>query len=71
MENLDVIIEIVQSTIAGKGTSVNRALIESGAGKDFIANMKKGRYPSINKFAALAEYLDVSIDCLVGRRRPD
>ena len=71
MENLDVIIEIIQSMIADKGTSVNKTLMESGAGKDFIANMKKGRYPSINKFAALADYLDVSIDCLIGRRRPN
>ena len=67
MDNLSEIIITVQNIIANKGLSVNKALTESGAGKDFIANMKKGMTPSANKFSALADYLDCSVDYLLGR----
>lgn len=44
-----------------------RVYTKSGAGKDFISNIKKGSVPSIEKIFALAEYLDCSIDYLLGR----
>ena len=40
---------------------------ESGAGKDFVSNIKDGRTPSIEKVHLIAEYLDCSIDYLLGR----
>lgn len=40
---------------------------KSGAGKDFISNIKKGSAPSIEKVYALADYLDCSVDYLLGR----
>lgn len=67
MQNLPEIITTIQSLISNKGLSVNKTLVESGAGKDFIANMKKGTIPSVNKFSSLADYLDCSVDYLLGR----
>lgn len=44
-----------------------RIYTKSGAGKDFISNIKKGSTPSIDKVLALAVYLDCSVDYLLGR----
>lgn len=44
-----------------------RVYTKSGAGKDFVSNIKKGSAPSIEKVSALAEYLDCSVDYLMGR----
>ena len=67
MNNLQFIIERVQLIVKEKKTNINRACIESGIGKDFIANMKKGQVPSVEKFSDLADYLNVSVDYLIGR----
>ena len=67
MHTLPEIIATIQNTINDKNLSVNKTLVESGAGKDFIANMKKGTVPSVQKFSALADYLNVSVDYLLGR----
>jgi transcriptional regulator with XRE-family HTH domain len=47
--------------------SIAKALIESGAGKDLLVNMRKGQTPSVDKFKLLADYLDCSVDYLLGR----
>ena len=39
---------------------------ESGVGKDLIANMKKGKTPSVAKVADLAHYLGVTTSELLG-----
>ena len=57
----------IQSVIKQNGHTVNEALVNSKAGKDLIANMKKGQIPNVEKIVLLAEYLDVSVDCLLGR----
>ncbi|HBM99274.1 MAG TPA: hypothetical protein DD413_07580 [Ruminococcus sp.] len=44
-----------------------RIYTKSGAGKDFVSNIKKGSAPSIEKVYALADYLDCSVDYLLGR----
>jgi hypothetical protein len=67
VQSLQFIIDRVQDTVKIKRFSVNKALVESGAGKDFIANMRKGQTPSPKMFSDLAFYLDVSVDYLLGR----
>ena len=67
MQDLQNIIEIIQQVCGGKNISVNKALTESGVGKDLIANMRKNQIPAMNKFADLADYLDCSVDYLLGR----
>lgn len=44
----------------------NKALIDSGVGKDFVTNISKGSAPSIDKIFKLADYFNVSIDYLLG-----
>ena len=65
--NKEVLIENISSLSLKNKTSINKALIDSGAGKDFIANLKKGQIPSIEKLMIIADYFGVSIDFLLGR----
>lgn len=67
MEDLQFVISRVQLVLDNKKISANKAFLESGVGKDFIANMRKGMTPSVDKFSDLSDYLGVSIDYLVGR----
>lgn len=67
MQDLQKIIEVIQQTCKEKNISPNRAFIESGVGQSLIANMLKGQIPAVNKISDLADYLDVSIDYLLGR----
>lgn len=67
MQDLDCIIELIQNEANRRHVSVNKIFMECGIGKDFIANMKKGRIPSTDKFCDLADYLNVSVDYLLGR----
>lgn len=43
-----------------------RVYTKSGAGKDFVSNIKKGSAPSIEKVYLLADYLGCSVDYLLG-----
>jgi len=52
-------------------TTVNKALIESGAGKNLIANLKKESIPSVESILKLAEYFNVSVDYLLGKDKLD
>ena len=65
MDNIDLI-ERIKSLCTQKKISVNQALSESGAGKSFITNLRRGSEPSAVKLNSLASYLGVSIDYLLG-----
>lgn len=39
---------------------------ESGAGKDFLTNLKKGQSPSLGKAQQLAQYLGCTVSDLLG-----
>ena len=67
MENAQYIEMIIKDLAVKRKTSVNQILINSGVGKDFIKDMKRNQTPSVRKFSDLADYLNVSIDYLVGR----
>jgi transcriptional regulator with XRE-family HTH domain len=60
------IIKNIQSICSAKGLSVHQALSNSGAGPSMITDMRRGSIPSAKKFALLAEYLQVSVDNLLG-----
>ena len=62
----DMIISRIEELAKQKGISKTKALTESGAGKDFIANIKKGQTPSVAKLQKLSEYFEVSTDYLLG-----
>lgn len=68
----DMIISRIEELAKQKGVSKTKALTESGAGKDFIANIKKGQTPSVAKLQKLSEYFEVSTDYLLGiKSEPD
>lgn len=62
----NVIITKIEELAARHNISKTKALTESGAGKDFISNIKKGQTPSIRKLQKIAAYFNVSVDYLLG-----
>jgi len=69
-EELDIVsyndfIQRIEILSQERGINKTNALKESGAGKDFIANIKKRQKPSLEKTVMLADYFNVSIDYLV------
>ena len=50
--------------------SVNQALLQSGVGKDFVSNAKRGSVPSAVKIQRLAEFFNVSADYLLSTDVP-
>ncbi len=67
MYNVQIIEERIMSIADKMGLSKNKLLINAHLGKSFFDNMKKGQVPSVEKLHTMADYLDVSIDYLVGR----
>jgi len=67
MYNAQILISRLEKRISIRGTSATKALDESGAGKDMIANLKKGQTPTVSKVQAIADYLGCSVDYLLGR----
>lgn len=65
--NRELLIDRIKELSQAKSISATKALQESGAGKDFIANLKKGQAPSIEKIAIVADYFNVSVDYLLGK----
>lgn len=48
-------------------TNPNQLGLQSGAGKSFVDNLKKGSFPAVDKIYKVANYFDCSIDYLLGR----
>lgn len=55
------------SIAALSGLSKNKLLINVNLHKSIFDNMKKGQIPSIDKIHLIANYLDCSVDYLLGR----
>ena len=67
----ELIIENIGFLAELRHISKNRALVESGAGKDFIANMRKGQVPSGEKLQRISNYFNVPIDELINKHSID
>lgn len=52
------------------GESITSFYTNSGAGRSFPDNLKKGRMPSFDKVLMIADYAGVSVERLVGRAEP-
>lgn len=57
---------VITEQCSAKGVSQNTAFNESGVGRSFYDNIKKGSVPSVDKLQALAMYFGISLDYLVG-----
>ena len=67
MYDLQLIEERIMSIAASKDLSKNKLLINAGLNKSVFDNMKKGQIPSVDKIHKIADYLDCSVDYLLGR----
>lgn len=63
------IYEIIEAILSKKGISDRQMMNESGLKRGVLDNMKKGSMPSADKIAAIADYLNVSVDYLLGREQ--
>ena len=56
-----------------KGVTVKTALQNAGVGEKMVSNMsgKKGSYPQSDKLAKIADYLNCSVDYLLGREEKE
>lgn len=62
----ELFVQNVKKVCALRGTTPTVACRESGAGKDLLANLKKGSSPSVEKVQMLAQYLGVTTSELLG-----
>lgn len=67
MVNQLLVAERIQDLCDTAGVSINKMLNECGAGTRLVQNLKKGSYPSADKFLKIAEYFNCSIDYILGR----
>ena len=64
--NVDIFVQNVKTLCKLKGTTPTSACEASGAGRNFMDNIKKGSIPSVAKVQMLAEYLGVTVSELLG-----
>ncbi len=67
MYNLQLIENRIMSIAKEMGLSKNKLLINTNLNKSVFDNMKRGQIPSIDKIHIIADYLDCSVDYLLGR----
>lgn len=64
--NVEVFVQNVKLLCKLKGTTPTNACEESGAGRNFMDNIKKGSIPSVAKVQMLSDYLGVTTSELLG-----
>lgn len=67
MQSIQSVAIRIKNLCDKQGISVNKMLIDSGAGARTYHNMLAGSYPSADKVAKIADFFDVSVDYLLGR----
>ena len=68
--NIEIFVENVKKYCKARGTTPTAAAEESGAGRNFMDNIKKGSIPSVAKVQMLADYLGVTTSELLGEELP-
>lgn len=67
MHNAQEISKIVKATLKLQGKSTKAMLLECEMNKDTLHTMDKGSMLLADRLCRIADYLDVSIDYLMGR----
>lgn len=67
MASTDEIAEKLKFLCEERKVSINKMSVDSGAGARLYYNLLRGSYPSIDRFAKIADYFDCSVDYLFGR----
>lgn len=68
--DIDFFVQKVKSLCKQKGITPTSACEASGAGRNFMDNIKKGSIPSVAKVQMLADYLGVTTSELLGEKTP-
>ncbi len=69
MEN-EEIVDRIKRLCKEKGVSVNKAELESGAGKGVLNNFRHGSIPSASRVNAFASYLGVTSEYILTGKSP-
>ena len=67
MYNLQLNIDRILTLTNSKNLSINQMLKNADLSTSILDNMKRGRLPSVDKIYYIADYLDCSVDYLLGR----
>lgn len=67
--NVEIFVQNVKALCKAQGTTPSVASEASGAGRNFMDNIKKGSIPSVAKVQMLAEYLGVTTSELLGEKK--
>lgn len=68
MYNAQIVVNKIRELSENKKTSINKMLAECELGKDLISDMqRKGHILTGDKLGIIADYLEVSVDYLLGR----
>lgn len=68
--NVEIFVQNVKKLCKAAGTNPTAACEASGAGRNFMDNVKKGSTPSVTKVQKLADYLGVTTSELLGEISP-
>ena len=63
--------EIIIDILEQKSTSVHKMLIDCGYNTSLVNDLKKGQMPSADKMVTIANYLDVSVDYILGNEKKE
>ena len=64
--DIEIFVQNVEARCRQREVAPTVACRESGAGKDFLTNLKKGQSPSLGKAQQLAQYLGCTVSDLLG-----
>lgn len=64
--NVEIFVQNIKNICKSRGTNPTSACEASGAGRNFMDNIKKGSIPSVAKVQMLADYLGVTTSELLG-----
>lgn len=67
--SVELLVQNIKLFCASKGTTPTAACEASGAGRNFMDNLKKGSIPSVLKVQLLADYLGITTSELLGETK--
>lgn len=69
MNNSQEVVKIIKETAKAKGIAVGKMLDACELSKNALSSMQSGYLPRTENLCKIADYLDVSVDFLLGRQK--
>lgn len=69
MYDVQEISQRIKNECKRRNLTVKKLLVDSGLSNSTVSNMSDGKMPRVDSVAKIADYLDCSIDYLLGRER--